>query len=110
MADRIFEGASIVVPAGSLRGTVLAGRLRQVLLSYRDGTRMVAGACSTESNTILFGNTARRACGPGSGYFRRLGDQVAVAAFDADPGERFAYGLLLIINRIRHELVRIRTT
>jgi len=42
--------------------------------------------------------------------FGDLEDQVAVAAFDADPGERFAYGLLLIINSIRHELVRIRTT
>lgn len=42
--------------------------------------------------------------------FNDLEDQVAATAFDADPAERFAYGLRLIINGIRHELAQIRAT
>jgi TetR/AcrR family tetracycline transcriptional repressor len=37
--------------------------------------------------------------------FTELGDRVALTAFDADPADRFRYGLRLIINGIRHELV-----
>jgi AcrR family transcriptional regulator len=36
--------------------------------------------------------------------FAELADDVALSAFDADPQERFAYGLRLILNGIRHEL------
>jgi TetR/AcrR family tetracycline transcriptional repressor len=152
MADRILEEVSVDLPAGSWdqRGTVLANRLRQALLSHRDGARVVAGAYSTEPNTVQFGNTAVEilrsaglppeqagwattavshyvlghtieeqsradlaAQGAWSGKmdaFNDLEDQVAATAFDADPAERFAYGLRLIINGIRHELAQIRET
>jgi AcrR family transcriptional regulator len=36
--------------------------------------------------------------------FAGLADDVALSAFDADPQERFAYGLRLLLNGIRHEL------
>ncbi|WP_019548908.1 TetR/AcrR family transcriptional regulator C-terminal domain-containing protein [Streptomyces sulphureus] len=36
--------------------------------------------------------------------FTELSDDVALSAFDADPEERFVYGLQLFLNGIRHEL------
>jgi AcrR family transcriptional regulator len=41
--------------------------------------------------------------------FTDLQDQVATTTFDADPAERFAFGLRLIVNGIRHELDQDRT-
>lgn len=36
--------------------------------------------------------------------FTDLGDRLAAGTFDADPAERFAYGLRLLLTGIRHEL------
>jgi TetR/AcrR family tetracycline transcriptional repressor len=60
MADRFLEGLVAALPPGSWdeRLSVLAGRLRQSLLSHRDGARVMAGTYVAEPNTILAGNTA----------------------------------------------------
>jgi AcrR family transcriptional regulator len=150
MADRILQEVGVEVPAGSWeeQGMALAGRLRQALLSHRDGARVVAGAYVTEPHTVLFGNTAvdlLQAAGlplAQAGWataavsqyvlghvieeqaravlaehgawtekmdsFTELADRVAATAFDADPAERFTYGLRLLMNGIRHELAEPR--
>lgn len=42
--------------------------------------------------------------------FTELADQVAMTTFDADPARRFAYGLRLLLNGIRHELAHRHAT
>jgi len=146
MADRILEAVSGDLPGGSWKeqGTALASRMRQALLSHRDGARVVAGSYVTGPSTVLFGNTAVRllqdaglppekagwAAVAVSHYvlghtieeqaraelieagvwaqkmtaFGAMTDQVAATTFDADPAERFAYGLRLLLDGIGCEL------
>lgn len=152
MADRILQGVGDSLPPGSWEdaGIALADQLHQALLAHRDGARVVAGAYTTEPNTVLVGNTAvallqdaglspdragwaavtvsyyvightieeqARADLIKSGAwatkmaaFNELTDHVAVTTFDADPAERFAYGLKLLLNGIRHELTESDNT
>ena len=58
MADRFLEDFGADVPAGSWdeRLSAAGWRLRQVLLSHRDGARVMAGTYVAEPNTILLGN------------------------------------------------------
>jgi TetR/AcrR family tetracycline transcriptional repressor len=60
MADRFLEGFTAGLPGGSWdeRFAAAAWRLRQVLLSHRDGARVMAGTYVAEPNTILLGNLA----------------------------------------------------
>ncbi|HEU5389186.1 MAG TPA: TetR/AcrR family transcriptional regulator C-terminal domain-containing protein [Streptosporangiaceae bacterium] len=60
MADRFLEGFTAGRPAGPWdeQFAVLGWRLRQVLLSHRDGARVMAGTYVAEPNTILLGNVA----------------------------------------------------
>jgi TetR/AcrR family tetracycline transcriptional repressor len=58
MADRFVEGVSDDLPAGTWEEQVAtaAWRLRQALLSHRDGARVMAGTFVAEPNTVLAGN------------------------------------------------------
>ena len=58
MADRFLEDFGADLPAGSWdeRLSAAGWRLRQVLLSHRDGARVMAGTYVAEPNTILLGN------------------------------------------------------
>ena len=58
MADRFLDGFAADRPAGSWdeQFSALGWRLRQVLLSHRDGARVMAGTYVAEPNTILLGN------------------------------------------------------
>jgi TetR/AcrR family transcriptional regulator, tetracycline repressor protein len=58
MADRFLEGFTDALPGGSWDEQFAAAgwRLRQVLLSHRDGARVMAGTYVAEPNTILLGN------------------------------------------------------
>jgi len=60
MADRFLEGLVADLPEGSWdeQLSALAWRLRQALLSHRDGARVMAGTYVAEPNTLLLGNTA----------------------------------------------------
>jgi AcrR family transcriptional regulator len=60
MADRFLEGVVADLPAGSWDDqlSAMAWRLRQALLSHRDGARVMAGTYVAEPNTLLLGNTA----------------------------------------------------
>lgn len=60
MADRFLEDLVSDLPAGSWdeQLSALAWRLRQALLSHRDGARIMAGTYVAEPNTLLLGNTA----------------------------------------------------
>jgi TetR/AcrR family transcriptional regulator, tetracycline repressor protein len=60
MADRFLDGLVADLPAGSWdeQFSAVAWRLRQALLSHRDGARVMAGTYVAEPNTILVGNTA----------------------------------------------------
>ncbi len=60
MADRFLEGFTADPPAGAWdeQFAALAWRLRQVLLSHRDGARVMAGTYVAEPNTIVLGNVA----------------------------------------------------
>ena len=60
MADRFLEGLVADLPAGSWdeQLSALAWRLREALLSHRDGARVMAGTYGAEPNTVLLGNTA----------------------------------------------------
>ena len=60
MADRFLEGFTADRPTGSWdeQFAALGWRLRQVLLSHRDGARVMAGTYVAEPNTILLGNVA----------------------------------------------------
>ncbi len=60
MADRFLEGLVADLPAGSWdeQLSALAWRLRQALLSQRDGARVMAGTYVAEPNTLRLGNTA----------------------------------------------------
>lgn len=58
MADRFLEDFGADLPAGSWdeRLSAAGWRLREVLLSHRDGARVMAGTYVAEPNTILLGN------------------------------------------------------
>jgi AcrR family transcriptional regulator len=58
MADRFLDGFTDRLPGGSWDEQFAAAgwRLRQVLLSHRDGARVMAGTYVAEPNTILLGN------------------------------------------------------
>jgi len=58
MADRFLEDFAADLPAGSWDEQLAAAawRLRQVLLSHRDGARVMAGTYVAEPNTILLSN------------------------------------------------------
>jgi TetR/AcrR family transcriptional regulator, tetracycline repressor protein len=58
MADRFLEDFAADLPAGSWDEQLAAAgwRLRQVLLSHRDGARVMAGTYVAEPNTVLLGN------------------------------------------------------
>lgn len=58
MADRFIEGIAADLPAGAWdeQFAAVAWRLRQALLSHRDGARVMAGTYVAEPNTILAGN------------------------------------------------------
>jgi TetR/AcrR family tetracycline transcriptional repressor len=60
MADRFLEGFTADLLTGSWdeQFAALGWRLRQVLLSHRDGARVMAGTYVAEPNTILLGNVA----------------------------------------------------
>jgi TetR/AcrR family tetracycline transcriptional repressor len=60
MADRFLEDFTADWPAGSWdeQFAAAAWRLRQVLLSHRDGARVMAGTYVAEPNTVLLGNRA----------------------------------------------------
>jgi TetR/AcrR family tetracycline transcriptional repressor len=60
MADRFLEGLVADLPTGSWdeQLSAVAWRLRQALLSHRDGARVMAGTYVPEPNTVLVGNTA----------------------------------------------------
>jgi TetR/AcrR family transcriptional regulator, tetracycline repressor protein len=60
MADRFLEGLVADLPAGPWdeQLSAVAWRLRQALLSHRDGARVMAGTYVAEPNTLLVGNTA----------------------------------------------------
>jgi len=60
MADRFLEDFTADWPAGSWDEQFAAAswRLRQVLLSHRDGARVMAGTYVAEPNTVLLGNRA----------------------------------------------------
>ena len=55
MADRFLEDFAADLPAGSWDEQLAAAgwRLRQVLLSHRDGARVMAGTYVAEPNTVL---------------------------------------------------------
>ena len=57
-ADRFLEDFAADLPAGSWDEQLAAAgwRLRQVLLSHRDGARVMAGTYVAEPNTVLLGN------------------------------------------------------
>ena len=58
MADRFLEDFAADLPAGPWDEQLAAAgwRLRQVLLSHRDGARVMAGTYVAEPNTVLAGN------------------------------------------------------
>jgi TetR/AcrR family transcriptional regulator, tetracycline repressor protein len=58
MADRFIEGIAADLPAGAWdeQFAAVGWRLRQALLSHRDGARVMAGTYVAEPNTILAGN------------------------------------------------------
>jgi TetR/AcrR family tetracycline transcriptional repressor len=60
MADRFLEGFTADLLTGSWdeQFAALGWRLRHVLLSHRDGARVMAGTYVAEPNTILLGNVA----------------------------------------------------
>jgi hypothetical protein len=99
MADRFLEDFGADLPAGSWDEQLSAAgwRLRQVLLSHRDGAGVMAGTYVAEPNT-------------GRGVWEPkltvdgIENKLAATAFTADPAERFGYGLQLFLDGIRQQL------
>jgi AcrR family transcriptional regulator len=151
IADRLVEGIDRSLPEGPWdeQLAVLARRLREALLTHRDGARVVAGTYVTGPNTLLVGNVIfeilQRAGFPPEragwivfalGYYvlghtieeqaqaglaasrawkAKLAEMTdrtdnpyiataVTATFNADPAERFSYGLHAFLDGISREL------
>ena len=151
IADRLVEGIDRSLPEGPWdeQLAVLARRLREALLTHRDGARVVAGTYVTGPNTLLVGNVifeilqgagfpperagwivfalsyyvlghtieeqAQAELAASRAWKAKLAEMVdradnayvataVTATFNADPAERFTYGLLAFLDGIRREL------
>lgn len=106
---RVVAGAYTAEAHTVLFGNTSAGLLREAGLPPRQAAWAV-----TAVSQYVIGHTieeqARTALVDDGSWpqkmdtFAELADGVALSAFDADPQERFAYGLRLLLNGIRHEL------
>ncbi|WP_329138481.1 TetR/AcrR family transcriptional regulator C-terminal domain-containing protein [Streptomyces sp. NBC_01476] len=106
---RVVAGAYTAEPHTILFGNTSAALLREAGLPPRQAAWAVAAV-----SQYVIGHTieeqARAELVEGGSWpekmeaFAELADDVARSAFDADPQERFAYGLRLFLNGIRHEL------
>jgi TetR/AcrR family tetracycline transcriptional repressor len=106
---RVVAGAYVTEAATVAFGNTAAGLLEAAGLP-----RQQAGWATAAVSHYVLGHTieeqARAELADGGAWaekmstFTRLDDHVALAAFDALPTDRFAYGLRLLINGIRHEL------
>ena len=115
-ADRFLEDFAADLPAGSWDEQLAAAgwRLRQVLLSHRDGARVIAGTYVAEPNTILLGNMVIEIL-QAAGLPPEQAGWAAFAAFhyvlghtieeqaQIEQAERFGYGLQLFLDGIRQQ-------
>lgn len=157
MADKLVEGVADQLPPGPWdeRLGALAHRLRQALLSHRDGARVMAGTYVPAPSSLAAGTAAvdvlckagfpaeraawvifalmhyvlghtieeqaqTQAAQQGSAWEAKQAEWEAThaelndtpqaralgAVIQTDPAERFAYGLAIFLDGIRHRLAR----
>src|SRR6185312_14021037 len=129
MADRFLEDFGADLPAGlwDERLSAAGWRLRQVLLSHRDGARVMeilqaaglppdrAGWAAFAAFHYVLGHTieeqaqlelTERGVWEPKLTVDGIENKLAATAFTADPAERFGYGLQLFLDGIRQQLAR----
>ena len=110
---RVVAGTYVTEP-----NTVLVGNTAIDLLKRAGLPPEQAGWAAVAVNHYVLGHTIeeqaraelvdRGAWPPKMDAASELSDEIAASTFNADPAERFAYGLRLLLNGIRHELQALR--